>query len=188
MWRTAVTRPKVNFAEPPGSPEAAPPVMVESFDAYYRRDYRRLVGLAYVLTGSHSVAEDLVQDALTEAHRKWSTIGHYDDPAGWVRRVMVNKSTSRLRRLRTEAKGLMRIGNRRVETIAPTERSMEVWEAVLELPPRQAQSVALFYWEDRSLAEIAEILDLSTETVKTHLKRARGALAIHLDDHREHGR
>ncbi len=161
--------------------------MVDSFDAYYRSDYRKLVGLAYVLTGSHWVAEDLAQDALTEAHRTWPTIKHYDDPAGWVRRVMINKSTSRVRRLRSEAKGLMRIGGRRTETITPSERSHEVWEAVRSLPTRQSQVVALFYWEDRSLGDIAEILGVSLETAKTHLKRGRAALADRLDSHREGG-
>lgn len=159
--------------------------MTESFDEYYRRDYRKVVGLAYVLTGSHWAAEDLAQEALTEAHRKWSTVGDYDDPAGWVRRVMINKSTSRLRRIRTEAKGLVRIAGRRSDVIAPTERSLEVWKAVRELPARQAQVVALFYWEDRAVAEIAEILGFSTETATTHLKRARATLARQLESHRE---
>jgi len=157
--------------------------MSESFDAYYRRDYRKLVGLAYVLSGSHWAAEDLAQDALTEAHRKWSTVRDYDDPAGWVRRVMINKSTSRLRRLRSETKGLMRIGNRRTESIHPTERAHEVWDAVRELPNRQAQVIALFYWEDRSVNQIAEILNVSPETAKTHLKRARTALSTKLEAH-----
>ena len=159
-------------------------VVAESFDSYYRRDYRKLVGLAYVLTGSQWAAEDLAQDALTEAHRKWSTIQDYDDPEGWVRRVMVNKSTSRVRRLRTEAKGLVRMSGRRVEQIAPTERSLEVWTAVRDLPARQSQVIALYYWEDRPIAQVAMILGMSTETVKTHLKRARASLAIKLDSHR----
>ena len=159
--------------------------VVKSFDDYYRSDYRKLVGLAYVMTGSHVAAEDLAQDALTEAHRKWAKISTYDDPAGWVRRVMINKSTSRLRRVRTEAKGLVQIAARRAETLVPTERSLEVWEAVRRLPTRQAQVIALFYWEDRSIADISEILDLSPETTKTHLKRARSTLAIGLDAHRE---
>lgn len=157
----------------------------ESFDAYYRRDYRRLVGLAYVLTGSHWVAEDLVQDALTEAHRRWSTVREYDDPAGWVRRVMINKSTSRFRRMKTEAKGLVRMGSRRVETISPRPPTLEVWDAVRALPERQAQAIALLYWEDMPIAGIAAVMDLSTETVKTHLKRGRATLAVHLDGFRE---
>lgn len=147
------------------------------FDTYYRDDYRQLVGLAFVLTGSRSLAEDVCQDALTEAHRRWDTIGSYDDPGAWVRRVMVNKSRSRFRKLTSETKALTRIGARRLETVEPTERSLEVWDRVRELPRRQSQAIALFYWEDRSMAQIAEILECSEETVKTHLKRGRKALA-----------
>jgi len=150
---------------------------VETFDEYYRRDYRKLVGLAYVLCGSQSTAEDLTHEALIEAHRRWAKISVYDDPGGWVRRVMVNKNTSRFRKLRSETRALGRLGNRRVETIAPSEASDEVWTAVRSLPARQAQTIALFYWEDRPLADIAEILGCGTETVKTHLARARRSLA-----------
>jgi len=159
---------------------------MESFDQYYERDYRSLVGLAYVLTGSRWFAEDLAQDALVEAHRHWSRIGNYDDPDGWVRRVLVNKSTSRMRRRRTELKGLVRLGQRRHEDVlAPTERSGEIWSAVRKLPTRQAQAIALRYWEDRGVREIASILGTSEETAKTHLKRGRAALAASLEHHRE---
>lgn len=153
---------------------------VETFDEYYRRDYRKLVGLAYVLCGSQWAAEDLAHEALTEAHRRWTKVSNYDDPAAWVRRVMVNKNTSRFRKLRSEAKALVRLGNHPVETIAPSEASNEVWTAVRSLPSRQAQTIALFYWEDRSIADIADILGCGTETVKTHLARARRSLAVTL--------
>ena len=159
----------------------------ESFESYYRRDYRKLIGLAYMLAGSNAVAEDLVQDALTEAHRRWGTISGYDDPGAWVRRVLVNKSTSRFRRLRTETKGLLRLSGHAQQHVAPSEPNAEVWEAVRSLPPRQAQAIALQYWEDRSVAEIAEILECSTETVKTHLKRGRASLAKTLESHRGDG-
>lgn len=152
----------------------------ETFDEYYRRDYRSLVGLGVVLTGDRSVAEDLVHDAVTEAHRRWDVVGVYDDPGAWVRRVLVNKSHSRFRRLRSETKAVTRLRGRRGTVAEPTERSHEVWEAVRALPQRQAQVIALFYWEDRSMADIAEILDLTTETVKTHLKRGRASLATKL--------
>jgi len=130
------------------------------------------------------VAEDLAHDALTEAHRRWDRISGYDDPGAWVRRVMVNKSASRFRRLRTEARGLAQLRARRISSIEPTERSVEVWDAVRSLPSRQAQTIALFYWEDRSIADIAEILGVSSETTKTHLKRARAALAEQLASQR----
>lgn len=161
---------------------AEPPLRAaESFEEYYQRDYRKLLGLAFVLTGSQGPAEDLCQDALTEAHRKWDKISGYDRPEAWVRRVMVNKSSSRSRKLRSEAKAMLRIGTRAAVAVEPTERSLEVWEAVRRLPERQSQAIALHYWDDLPRADIAEILGCSDETVKTHLKRGRAALAENLE-------
>ncbi len=148
----------------------------ESFEEYYRRDYRSLLGLAYVIAGP-SAAEDLVQEALLETHRRWAEIAYYDQPSAWVRRVMLNKHRSRLRRLRTEARGLVRMKSQATVAIAPTERSVEVWTAVRALPRRQAQVVALYYWDGRPLVEIADILEIAPETAKTHLKRGRASLA-----------
>jgi RNA polymerase sigma-70 factor (ECF subfamily) len=54
------------------------------------------------------------------------------------------------------------------------------WQAVRRLPPRQAQAVALYYMEDYSVSDIAEVLDCSEGTVKTHLSRARAAVARQL--------
>ena len=49
------------------------------------------------------------------------------------------------------------------------------------LPRRQAQVVALFYVDDRSVADIALVLECAEGTVKAHLHKARGALAVALD-------
>lgn len=158
------------------------PRIIESFDEYYRRDYRSLVGLAFVITGDNAVAEDLVQDALTAAHRNWDKVSHYDKPGAWVRRVLVNRSTSRFRRLASETKATLRLRQEPETFIEPTDPHLEVWRAVKDLPKRQAQVIALHYWDDQTLAQIADILECGTETVKTHLKRARQALATSLGD------
>ena len=50
-------------------------------------------------------------------------------------------------------------------------------EAVRALPARQAQAIALHYLEDRSVADIAEILECSESTVKVHLHKGRTKLA-----------
>ena len=43
-----------------------------TFDDFYRREHRHVLGLAFVLTGNQSVAEDTAQDAFTAAFRRWS--------------------------------------------------------------------------------------------------------------------
>lgn len=150
------------------------------FDRFCREEFAAVTGLAYVLTGRWSVAEDLAQDAFFAAYQRWDQLGGYDKPGAWVRRAVANRAVSWRRRITSEATALARLGSR-TRAEAPTtdipERHAEVWAAVRRLPPRQAQVFALAYVEDLPLARVAEILDISVDTAKTHLRRARTALA-----------
>ncbi len=152
---------------------------VRSFDDFYQSQYNSLVGLGYALTGSRHVAEDLTQDAFTEVHRRWQTVSTYEQPEAWVRRVLINKSHSRGRRLLSEAKMITKVRLRRdlnEPGIRLPDRSSAVWEAVRSLPRRQAEAITLHYWDDLTVAQIADILDIGQESVKTHLKRGRAKL------------
>jgi RNA polymerase sigma-70 factor (sigma-E family) len=146
-------------------------------DALYRREYRSVVALAYGLSGSRSGAEELAQEAFLEAHRAWDRISTYDDPAAWVRRVVVNRSVSQVRRRVAEARALTRVMGRRELPAALPDSDAEFWRAVRRLPRRQAQAVALHYLDDLSVADVAAILEISPDTVKVHLHRGRRALA-----------
>lgn len=48
---------------------------LESFDVFFRRESRRLIGLAYALSGSRLAADDIAQEALLVAYRKWDEVG-----------------------------------------------------------------------------------------------------------------
>lgn len=152
-----------------------------AFEDFYSQEYAAVVGLAYALSGSRSGAEDLAQEAFLAAHKSWHRIGRYDQPGAWVRRVVANLSVSAFRRRVAEARALARaaLGER---TVLPDlgAGDPEFWGAVRALPRRQAQVVALFYLEDRSIAEVAEILDMTTGTVKRHLHDGRLRLARRL--------
>jgi RNA polymerase sigma-70 factor, ECF subfamily len=151
-----------------------------TFDDFYRKEHRHVLGLAFVLTGNQWVAEDTAQEAFTAAFRRWAYIVAYDSPGAWVRRVTCNRAASVLRRRAREAKALMRLAGRTQAYIELDEGDEAFWQAVRRLPPRQAQAVALYYVEDYSVRQIADVLDCSEGTVKTHLSRARGAVARYL--------
>jgi RNA polymerase sigma-70 factor, ECF subfamily len=159
---------------PPDGPEL---VGNATFEQLYRRDYGRLVAVAYGLSGSRAAAEELVQEAFLAAHRRWDEIGAYADPAAWLRRVVVNRSVSVVRRRVAEGLALARLGARRQLPDTLPEHDEAVWRAVRALPRRQAQVVALHYVDDRAVAEIAVILGCAEGTVKAHLHQARQSLA-----------
>lgn len=156
----------------------------ESFEAFYLREVRSVVGLAYILSGSGRAAEDLAHDAFLKAYRDWARISSYDDPAGWVRRVVSNDSVSRFRRLAAETRALVRLRGESYVIPETDPEAMHLWEEVRRLPARQAQVIALRYYDQRSNPEIAEILGCSETTVKTHLQRARETLARRLQEER----
>lgn len=161
---------------------------VESFDDFYRREFPRAVGLALALTGDGAVAEDLAQEALVTAHRKWDRIRNYDNPGAWVRRVLTNRAISHHRRRRSQWRTIRRWAAREQLTTTIPELppdTDELWAAVRELPGRQARAIALFYVDELSLAEIGEVLGCAPGTVKTHLHRARTRLGERLGARQE---
>ena len=148
----------------------------EDFESFYARERKPVVGLAFVLSGSRSGAEDLAQDAFLTAYKKWDTVGGYDNPGAWVRRVVSNNSVSKFRRRKAVVKPIARFGGSGFVIPEMSPDAMATWTAVRELPERQAQAIALRYYDRSSITEIARILDCSENTVKTHLRRAKKAL------------
>lgn len=142
----------------------------QDFESFYARELRKVIGLAFVLSGSPSGAEDLAQEAFLKAYKRWDTVGTYDNPGGWVRRVVANTAVSKRRRRTAEAKALVRIGGSEFVVPEMSPDAMVTWAAVRRLPRRQAQAIALRYYDQSSIAEIAQILDCTTNTVKTHLQ------------------
>jgi RNA polymerase sigma-70 factor, ECF subfamily len=154
---------------------------LESFESFYRREFRPMVALAFALCGSRLAAEDLAQEAMMVAHRRWAEVARLERPDAWVRRVVSNMAVSAYRKRASEARALARLAGRRQEVLPPLEPSDdEFWKSVRALPTRQAQALALHYLEDLAVAEIAEVLDCSPSTAKVHLFRGRKNLAAAL--------
>jgi RNA polymerase sigma-70 factor (sigma-E family) len=147
------------------------------FDEFARREGRALFAFAWSLTGDAAAAEDLAQEALAAAWRSWDRVGGYDKPGTWARRVVANQAVSRVRRSGRERRALARLAARPAPTVELDLADDRFWTEVRRLPERQAQAVALHYLEDRTVAEIAAVLDVAEGTVKVHLHRGRLALA-----------
>lgn len=149
----------------------------EDFNAFYRREYEAIVRIAWSVTGRRDVAEELAQESFLAAHRSWPRVAAMDNPGAWMRRVTINRSISALRRGATEVRGLGRLGRERRAEIELPDSTNEVWRALRTLPRRQIEALVLVVVEDRSVPEVAAILDCGEQTVRTHLRRGRRQLA-----------
>ena len=173
-----VTGSDVVSFEPDALPQACN--SIETFDAFYRRELPDLVAFAAALAGP-AAADDIAQDAMLVAYRRWDTVSVMDVPAAWVRRVCANRAVSSLRRRGVEVRALLRLSARRPDEPPPLDGDAAAfWGEVRRLPRRQAQAVALFYVYDLGVAEIARTLGCAEGTVKVHLSRGRAALADRL--------
>jgi RNA polymerase sigma factor (sigma-70 family) len=153
-----------------------------TFEEFYEREFRSVVGLAYALSGSRSGAEDIAQEAFLVAHRDWDRVGTYARPEVWVRRVVANLSVSVFRRKLVEAKMLARMALGYTPALPELSADdAEFWRSVRSLPRRQAQVITLHYFEDLPVGEVAEILGTAEGTVKKHLYDGRQALARRLE-------
>jgi DNA-directed RNA polymerase specialized sigma24 family protein len=85
------------------------PTSEETYEALFRRESRRLVRLAYALSGSRLAADDIAQEALLAAYKGWEEVGRLDNPGAWARRVVANKSVSVFRKRRERSRSSSRL-------------------------------------------------------------------------------
>lgn len=151
-------------------------VVGTSFEECFREHYPSIVAYGTALTGDRDSARDLAQEAFARLHANWTKIEQYDAPGAWLRRVMANLAIDRHRSRTSERRAVDRLRNR-ATPMAASPRDDDAWiRLVGELPPRQRAIVTLHYGEDMAVADIAELLDINVNTVKSALFKARETL------------
>ena len=144
------------------------------YDWYFRACFVPVSRTVYLIVRDRGLAEDVTQEALYRMLRHWRTVSRYEAPEAWVRRVAIRIAVREVQR--AAARPVKeRLGQPVVHEDEPPDR--DVARAVAELAPMQRAAVVLYYWEDRPVAEIARVLEVSESTVKQHLHRARPRLA-----------
>lgn len=120
-----------------------------------------LMRLAFLLTGSEPVAEELVQDAFEQVVRRWDMV---HSPAGYVRSAVISGARSWGRR-----KTPPRVERR--DPLQLDEEAVAVRSELAALPHRQREVIVLRYFAGLSDSQIAVELDQPIGTVKSHLRR-----------------
>ncbi|MEU2614227.1 SigE family RNA polymerase sigma factor [Micromonospora sp. NPDC007271] len=142
--------------------------MTETFHQFVVHRSPALSRAAYLLTGDHQLAEDLLQNALARTYRHWRRI-HGGDPEAYVRRVMYHQQVSWWRRRRfaerLESQPTDRAGDDHSDA---TALRLSLAVALRQLTPRQRAVVVLRFYEDLTESQVAEVLGCSVGTVKRH--------------------
>ena len=149
----------------------------QSFDAYVRARTPALTRVAYLLTGDHHLAEDLVQQALLRVVPRWKRILEGGDPDAYVRRTLYHLHVSWWRRTRREIVAPARTAPARAEPTGadPADAvtmSVAVRRALAQLPPRQRAVIVLRYYEDLTETQAAQLLGIAVGTVKSQTRDA----------------
>ena len=154
----------------------------EAFRDLVDRHRDRVYGLALRIVRSAADAEDVAQEAFVRA---WVALPRFRGESAfttWLHRIVVRRSFDRLEQLkrrRGRETGLEDAGELPAfggGDPSATTRARRLELLIAALAPMQRAAVTLFYYEDRSVEEVARTLGLPENTVKTHLSRARAAL------------
>lgn len=154
----------------------------EAFEELLGRYQDKVYRLAFSFTRDRGRAEELTQDAFLKV---WRALPRFDDRRAslstWLYSVARNTCLSALRhdaRRRTQPlDGAPEPAARAPESGAAPPGVQGVWGFVDHLPEAQRRVITLFYAEERSVSEVGRLLDMPEGTVKSHLHRARRALA-----------
>ncbi len=168
------------------------------FGAWMTSEQKRIFLLCKRMLQDTSEADSATQDTFLKAWQSLNRPGSQDldNPGSWLTRIAVNTCLDRLRSRRwqfwrkrpasQDEETILRLardaGPNAEDQIFATQIGGRVQEALDKLSLRQRAVFALRHYEDRSLADIAGILDLDIGTVKVHLFRAMEKLREELHD------
>ncbi|MER7283224.1 SigE family RNA polymerase sigma factor [Dactylosporangium sp. NPDC000244] len=155
-----------------------------TFEEFVTARLGALVRYASVVTWDADLAEDIVQNVLVRAQARWERIRRLDAPERYVQRMLVNEFLSWRRR---RASRTVHAGEALESLLAPqsdpTGRYDDrdaVMRLIGALPPRQRAVIALRFYADLPVEEIADELGCRESTVRTHLLRALTTLRASL--------
>ncbi len=150
-----------------------------AFRALVEAHAPRARALARRLVRDARDAEEIAQDAFVRAWRALPAFRGEASFATWMHRIVVRVAWDAQRRgAQRRQHEIAELDGVLDRAAAPAAEEHETqWAVLLEsLPPVGRAAVVLFYWHDRSVREVAEVLEMPEGTVKSHLSRARATL------------
>jgi RNA polymerase sigma-70 factor (sigma-E family) len=149
------------------------------FEEFVAARRAALLRTAYLLTGSHADAEDLMQVALVKVVPQWKRIA--DRPEPYVRQVLARESISRWRRRRWRETSTGQLPEHAADG-PDVDQRLALQRALGSLAPRQRAVIVLRYYEDLTEKETASVLGIAVGTVKSQARDGLARLRTLLPD------
>ena len=137
--------------------------------------------LLALCNGDAALADDIAQDALVRAYVSSGSFLGLSKFSTWLFRIAYNCYIDHHRKARLdEAPVEAALAVPADESTDAAFRYQQLYRAMDRLPEKEKASISLFYFEDRSIKEIAAILGIPQGTVKYHLSMGRTHLKQHI--------
>lgn len=148
----------------------------EGFRAFVQARSPALARTAYLLTGDHQLAEDLLQEALTRVASRWAKVVAGGDPEPYVRRVLYTCAVDGWRRKRPVELLVDAPEPATGSGADAVDRRLALAAALARLTPRQRAVLVSRFYDDRTEVQAAAELGCSVSTVKSQTRVALARL------------
>lgn len=143
----------------------------------YQLYARAMLNTSYRMMNSLADAEDMLQEAFTEAFNKLNTFRYESTFGAWLKRIVVNRCINELKRKKTELQffdTMLKFNDREDEEEVHAELSVsQIKKAMQELPEGSRLIFSLYLLEGYDHREIAQILNMSESNSKSQYMRAK---------------
>ena len=165
-------------ADPPAP--IAEPAWAAMVERLYTREFANARRYAAMLVGDLETGDDLAHEAFADMMRRLAKDPAYireETAWHWLRQAMTHMAMRRKLRMRVELRGLARLGPRPTPDAAEiSAQSVDLANALRDLPARQRACLVLSVVERLSYAEIGAELGIAPRTVEVHIREARKRL------------
>ena len=163
------------------------PGMPEGFERMVSEYQAQLRRLCCVLLKDVHLAEDAVQETFLKAYRSMDHFRNDSSERTWLTRIAVNTCRDMLR-----SRWFRHVDRSvKIEDLPEPEAPAEpvdngLYETVLRLPVKQREVVLLYFYQDMTMQEVSDILQISVSNVSRRLESARKALRKQLEEDERH--
>ncbi|WP_431026829.1 RNA polymerase sigma factor [Lysinibacillus sp. LZ02] len=142
-----------------------------------------LLRLAYFYVQSWDVAEDIVQDSFIALYEKAEQYKGEASLKNYLRKIVINRCHDYLRKKKRWQLFLpFKNAKSAEQEVVLSNEKTTLLQAVMKLNEKYRETIILYYFEELSTVQIAQLLELNESTVRSRLKRARDELRGYLDD------